>query len=100
MVLWKWEQKNGEGIVLKNYYVDRVIELWRMSDRIICMKMELDGVVLNIISANALQVRCMHEENEAFWLDLDEAVEKIPKHERIILGANMNGHVGEGNIEM
>ena len=80
--------------------MDRVIELWRVSDRIICMKMELDGVVLNIISAYALQVRCMREENEAFRLDLDEAVEKIPKHEKITLGANMNGYVGEGNIEM
>ena len=61
------------------------------------MKMELDGVVLNIICAYASQVGCMREEKEAFWLDLDEAVEKIPMHERIILGADMNGHVGEGN---
>ena len=32
-----------------------------------------------------------------FWLDLDEAVEKIPKHEKNILRANMDGHVGEWN---
>ena len=29
MVLWKWKQKDGAGNVLKNDYVDRVIELWR-----------------------------------------------------------------------
>ena len=34
---------------------------------------------------------------EVFWLDLNEAVAKIPKHERIILVADMNGHVREGN---
>ena len=39
----------------------------------------------------------MREEKESFWLNLDEAVEKIPKHERIILRADMNGLVGEGN---
>ena len=62
------------------------------------MKMELDGVVLNIISAYAPLGGCMREEKEAFWPDLEEAVEKIPKHERIILRADMNGHIGEGNI--
>ena len=37
------------------------------------------------------------KKKEAFWLDLDEAVKKIPKHERIIFGAVMNGQAGEGN---
>ena len=59
--------------------------------------MELDGVILNVISAYAPQVRCIREEKEAFRLDLDETVEKIPKNERIVVGADMNGHVGEGN---
>ena len=30
-------------------------------------------------------------------MDLDETVEKIPKNERIVVGADLNGHVGEGN---
>ena len=78
--------------------MDRVIELWGILDRIISITMELDGVELNIISAYAPQVGCRRKEKEAFWLDLDEAaVEEIPKHERIILGADMNGHVGERN---
>ena len=73
------------------------MELWRVTDRIICLKMELDGVMLNVISAYAPQMGCIHEEKEAFWLDLDETVEKIPKNERIVVGADLNGHVGEGN---
>ena len=59
--------------------------------------MELDGVMLNIISANAPQVGCIPEEKDAFWLDLDETVEKIPNNERIVVGADLNGHVGEGD---
>ena len=43
------------------------------------------------------QVGCICEEKEAFWLDLDETVEKIPKNERIVVGADLNGHVGKGN---
>ena len=40
---------------------------------------------------------CIREEKEAFWLDRDETVEKIPKNERIVVGAALNGHVGKGN---
>ena len=90
-------KKNGVGIILKKEHVDRVVELWRVTDRIICLKMELDGVMLNVISAYAPQVGCVREEKEIFWLDLDETVEKIPRNERIVVGADLNGHVGEGN---
>ena len=49
-------KNNGVGIILKKEHVDRVVELWRLTDRIICLKMELDGVMLNVISAYAPQV--------------------------------------------
>ena len=90
-------KKNGVGIVMKKDLVDRVVEVWKVSDRIICLKMEMEGVMLNIISAYAPQVGCIYEEKEAFWLDLDETVEKTPKDERIVVGADLDGHVGEGN---
>ena len=35
--------------------------------------------------------------SEKFWTDLDEVVESIPKEERLVIGADFNGHVGEGN---
>ena len=75
---------NGVGIILKKEHVDRVAEIWRVTDRIICLKMELDGVMLNVISAYMLQVGCIHEEKETFWLDLDETVEKISRNEKIV----------------
>ena len=90
-------KKNGVGIILKKEHVGRVVELWIVTDRIICLKMEVDGVMLNVISAYALQVGCIREEKKAFWLDRDETVEPIPKNERIVVGADLNGHVGEGN---
>ena len=71
-------KKSGIEIILKKEHVDRVVELWRVSDWIICLKMELDGAMLNVISAYAPQVGCIREEKETFWLDLDETVENIP----------------------
>ena len=38
------------------------------------------------------------EEKNDFWEDLDGLIESISKEERIVLGADLNGHVGEGNI--
>ena len=76
-------KKNGVGIILKKEHVNRVVELWRVTDRIICLKMELNGVMVNVISAYAQHVECIRKEKKAFWLDLDETVEKIPKNERI-----------------
>ena len=71
--------KNGVGIILKKEHVERVVELWRVTDKVMCLKMELDGVMLNVISAHAPQVGCIREEKEALWLDLDETVVTIQK---------------------
>ena len=38
------------------------------------------------------------EEKNDFWEDLYGLIESISKEERIVLGADLNGHVGEGNI--
>ncbi|KAK3531580.1 hypothetical protein QTP70_024965 [Hemibagrus guttatus] len=37
------------------------------------------------------------EEKERFWSELDEVMESIPTGERVVIGADFNGHVGEGN---
>ena len=69
----------------------------RVSDRMIYMKMDIDGVMMTVISAYAPQVGCLMEEKDNFWTDLDGVVESIPKEERVVIGADFNGHVGEGN---
>ncbi|KAK3522776.1 hypothetical protein QTP86_034275, partial [Hemibagrus guttatus] len=42
-------------------------------------------------------VGCELEEKEKFWSELDEVMESIPTGERVVIGADFNGHVGEGN---
>ncbi|KAK3560215.1 hypothetical protein QTP86_000764 [Hemibagrus guttatus] len=48
-------------------------------------------------SGYAPQVGCELEEKERFWSELDEVMESIPTGERVVIGADFNGHVGEGN---
>ncbi|KAK3548364.1 hypothetical protein QTP70_011388 [Hemibagrus guttatus] len=61
-------KRNGVGVVLKEEFV-----------------------------RNVLEVGCELEEKERFWRELDEVMESIPTGERVVIGADFNGHVGEGN---
>ena len=91
-------RKNGIGIMLREELAESVLEVKRVSDRLMAVKLEVKGSILNIVSAYAPQVNNSKEEKNDFWDDLDGLIESISKEERIVLGADLNGHVGEGNI--
>ncbi|KAK3547836.1 hypothetical protein QTP86_031968, partial [Hemibagrus guttatus] len=90
-------KRNGVGVVLKEEFVRNVLEVKRVSDRVMSLKLEIEGVMLNFVSGYAPQVGCELEEKERFWSELDEVMESIPTGERVVIGADFNGHVGEGN---
>ncbi|KAK3512293.1 hypothetical protein QTP70_003282 [Hemibagrus guttatus] len=90
-------KRNGVGVVLKEEFVRNVLEVKRVSDRVMSLKLEIEGVMLNVVSGYAPQVGCELEEKERFWSELDEVMESIPTGERVVIGADFNGHVGDGN---
>ena len=83
---------------MREELAESVLEVKRVSDRLMAMKLEVNGSILNIVSAYAPQVNNSMEEKNNFWEDLDGLIESISKEERIVLGAHLNGHVGKGNI--
>ncbi|KAK3535297.1 hypothetical protein QTP70_007576 [Hemibagrus guttatus] len=64
-------KRNGVGVVLK--FERNVLEVKRVSDRVMSLKLEIEGVMLNVVSGYA------------------------PQGERVVIGADFNGHVDEGN---
>ncbi|KAK3556905.1 hypothetical protein QTP70_022400, partial [Hemibagrus guttatus] len=82
---------------MKEEFVRNVLEVKKVSDRVMSLKLEIEGVMLNVVSGYAPQVGCELEEKERFWSELDEVMESIPTGERVVIGADFNGHVGEGN---
>ena len=50
--------------------------------------------MVNIFSASAPQVGCSEEEKMSFWEDIDRDLNEIPADERLVIGGDMNGHVG------
>ena len=93
-------KKNGIGIVVSEELAKNVLEVNRVSGRLIAMKLEIKGSILNIVSSSAPQVNNSMEEKNDFWEDLDGLIESVSKQERIVLGEDLKGHVGKGNIGM
>ena len=71
---------------------ESVLKVKRVSDRLMAMKLEVKGSILNIVSAYAPQVINSMEEKNDFWEELDVLVESVSKQERIVFGADLNGH--------
>ena len=59
-------RKNGIGIVLREELAKSVLEVKRVSDRLMAMKLEVKGSILNIVSAYAPQVNNSMEEKNDF----------------------------------
>ena len=92
-------RKNGIGIVAREELAESVLEVKKVLDRLMAIKLEEKGSILNIVSAYAPQVNNSMEEKNDFWEDLDGLIESVSKQERIVLGADLNGRVSKGNIE-
>ena len=83
---------------MREELVESVLEVKSVSDRLMAMKLEVKGSISNLVSAYAPQVNNCMEEKIDFREDLDGLIESVSKEHRIVLGADLNGHVGEGNI--
>ena len=82
---------------MKEEFVGNVLELKRISDRVMSLKLEIERVMFNVVSGYGSQVGWELEEKEKFWNEVDEVKQSIPRDERVVNGADFNGHVGEGN---
>ncbi|XP_063540093.1 craniofacial development protein 2-like [Cydia strobilella] len=83
------------GIVLDSTLKQRLINVNRISDRLMCIKLALyNGPAWNIISVYAPQMGCNTSEKEEFWDDLGDLLQSLPKGEGRLVAGDLNGHVG------
>ncbi|XP_059315698.1 uncharacterized protein LOC132066394 [Lycium ferocissimum] len=95
--LWfsgKSRYRNGVGILVDSELRDQVVEVRRINDRMMAIKLVVGGFTLNIISAYAPQMGLNKEVKRGFWEDLDEVVVSIPPTEKLFIGGDFNGHIG------
>lgn len=60
-------KRNRVGVILKEEFVRNVLEVKRVSDRVISLMLEIEGLVVNVVSCYDPQEGCELEEKERFW---------------------------------
>ncbi|KAK3553477.1 hypothetical protein QTP70_003520 [Hemibagrus guttatus] len=82
---WFGHVQRRDKVVSENLWPLREDVLWYLFEDMV------------IMTPSPKPVGCELEEKERFWSELDEVMESIPTGERVVIGADFNGHVGEGN---
>lgn len=87
--------RNGVGVIMEEELKECVEGTVRWGSRLILVKMMWKGEPVNVISAYAPQVGSGAEEKERFWEEFDGLLGSIGSEEMIIVGGDLNGHVGK-----
>ena len=90
--------RNGVGIILREERTKDILEISRISDRIILLKLACPNTkeVTTIISAYAPQQGLSELEKDQFYEQLEEATRQA---ETVIIGGDLNGNVGKNGRE-
>ncbi|XP_071695475.1 uncharacterized protein [Rutidosis leptorrhynchoides] len=86
--------RNGVGIFLGKLHKDNVIDVSRLSDRIMSVSLIIKEETFTVISAYAPHTGLSDAEKKSFWELLDEVVRGCPADHRLIIGGDLNGHIG------
>jgi exonuclease III len=90
--------KNGVGIMLDKSLKDGVVDIKRQEDEIILVKLLINDLVFNIISAYAPQIGLNESVKMQFWKELDALVSSVPIFEKLFIGGDLNEHVGSTRV--
>ncbi|XP_071706713.1 uncharacterized protein [Rutidosis leptorrhynchoides] len=86
--------RNGVGIFLGKLHKDNIVDVGRFSDRIMSVSLIIKEETFTVISAYAPHTGLSDAEKMSFWELLDEVVMGFPADHRLIIGGDLNGHIG------
>ncbi|XP_071712549.1 uncharacterized protein [Rutidosis leptorrhynchoides] len=86
--------RNGVGIFLGKLHKDNVVDVGRFSDRIMSVSLIIKEETFTVISAYTPHAGLGDAEKKSFWELLDEVVRGCPADHRLIIGGDLNGHIG------
>ncbi|VFQ93629.1 unnamed protein product [Cuscuta campestris] len=87
--------RNGVGILVALELREFVVEVKRINDRLMFIKLVLGGCAINVVSAYAPHVGLEDEVKREFLDALDGVVVGFPLTEKVVIGGDFNGHIGE-----
>ena len=96
-IFWVGNNKGtgGVGLMVNKKWVDKVIDVKRVNDRLMLIKLMVGKRVVAVVSAYAPQQGLTEEEKDKFYEDLISLTSKVGDNEFLIIGGDLNGHVGK-----
>ncbi|XP_046993845.1 uncharacterized protein LOC124605931 [Schistocerca americana] len=88
------ESRNGVGVILHRKLQEEVCEVNKVNDTVMYVKMMFGREMVTVLTAYASEAGCSEDGKEKFWRDLDGVMVGVPENERVIVGGDLNGHVG------
>ena len=85
------------GIFIAQKWVDKVIDVKRVNDRIIVVKFFICKWIATAVSVYMPQCALSEEEKDKFYDELIAVASKFGDNELVIVGGNFNGHVGKSS---
>ena len=85
----------GVAIVIKEELAKEVLEVKRYNARLMLIKIRLRNRLMTIVSAYAPQSGECEEVKDEFWSLMADVVQSVPMEESIVIGGDLNGHVGK-----
>ncbi|XP_045446697.1 craniofacial development protein 2-like [Melitaea cinxia] len=86
--------RNGVAVVLCEELRKNLLEVDHRCDRLMRVRVQIEGVTTNLICAYAPQAGCSAAEKKSFWEQFEDLLRAVPTTEGIIVGGDFNGHVG------
>ncbi|XP_019248752.1 PREDICTED: craniofacial development protein 2-like [Nicotiana attenuata] len=86
--------KTGVGVLVDRHLRESVVEVRRVNDILMTIKLVVGECTLNVVSAYPPQARLDKEIKRRFWEGLDEIVRSILPTERLLIGGYFNGNIG------
>nr|XP_009781782.1 PREDICTED: craniofacial development protein 2-like [Nicotiana sylvestris] len=86
--------KNEVGILVDRDLRGSVVEVRRVNNRLMFIKLVIGECTLNVVSAYVPQTGLDEEVKRRFWEGLDEIVRSIPLTKRLFIGGDFSGHIG------
>ncbi|XP_070039176.1 uncharacterized protein [Nicotiana tomentosiformis] len=71
-----------------------MVEIRRVNDRLMIIKLVVGECTLNIVSTYAPHAGLDEEVKQRFWKGLDEIVRQVSPTEKLFIGGDFNGHIG------
>ena len=77
-------KRNGIGIIVIQKWRDNVLNINRITDRIMALQLVIAKGKMNVLSVYTPQTGCMDEDKDNVWKKLNEVLQSIPANEKVV----------------